>query len=219
MQVIDAQESFCQALSGLVKSREKAEAIAARRRSVLSQAAEEIPHDVIILPTTAGNLSNGREEDMPQLQSDKKIIEPLKELFAGEIRYVGESLNMPADICLGQPFPPTGLALRVEGEAGRKRLAILRKADGILRDEIHEANLHKRLYKYFATISPIHGAPDDLTVALRAVTLSFVGGRLKYVPARLSHDLMESCTARLMQALPEAKRVLNDITPGPGLFD
>ena len=219
VEVIDAQESFCQALSGLVKSREKAEAIAAQRKKALARAAKEFAHDAVILPTTAGALSAVRDEEMPQLQSGKEAIEPLIELYAEEIRYVGESLNLPADICLSQPFPATGLALRVEGEAGRRRLAILRKADGILRDEIREANLQKRLYKYFATISPIHGAPDELAVALRAVTLASAGGELRLVPARLPHDLMESCTSRLMQALPEAKRVLNDITPGPGLFD
>ena len=156
---------------------------------------------------------------MPLPDSGKPVIKPLIDLFPGEIRYVGEALNLPGDICLAQPFPQTGLALRVEGEATRKRLAILRKADGILRDEIRKAGLQKRLYKYFAALSPVHGAPEELTVALRAVTLTSAGGDYKPVPARLPQDLLESCTARLMQALPEVRRVLNDITPGRGLID
>ena len=218
LQVIDAQERFCQALAGLVKNREKAEAIAALRRKVLAETAADIPHDAVILPATAGSPEAGSQA-MPQLHSGKPVIKPLIDLFPGEIRYVGEALNLPGDICLAQPFPQTGLALRVEGEATRKRLAILRKADGILRDEIRKAGLQKRLYKYFAALSPVHGAPEELTVALRAVTLTSAGGDYKPVPARLPQDLLESCTARLMQALPEVRRVLNDITPGRGLID
>lgn len=219
LQVIDAQERFCQALSGLVKNREKVEAIAALRTKVLAETAAAIPHDAVILPATAGRLEGGGAQAMPQLDSGKPVIEPLIELFPGEIRYVGEALNLPGDICLAQPFPQTGIALRVEGEVTRKRLAILRKADGILREEVRKAGLQKRLYKYFATLSPVHGAPEELTAALRAVTLTSAGGDFKAVPARLPHDLMESCTARLMQALPEVRRVLNDITPGRGLID
>lgn len=219
LQVIDAQDRFCQALSGLVKSREKAEAIAAVRSKVLEELAAMIPHDAVILSTTAGAMTGAEGKAMPQIESGKPRIEPLIELFAGEIRYVGEALNLPGDICLAQPFPQTGLALRVEGEVTRRRLAILRKADGIFREEIREANLQKRLHKFFASLSPVHGAPDELTVTLRAVTLTSVRGEQRPVPARLPYDLTESCTARLMQALPEVSRVVNDITPGRGLIE
>ncbi len=219
LQVIDAQERFCAALAGLVSRKDKLAAISATRAKVLAEIASGTPHDVIVLPTTADALWASKEGALPQLHSAKPTIEPMIELFSGELRYVGESLNLPGDIWQAQPFPQTGLALRVEGEASRRRLAILRKADGILRDEVRKSGLHKRLYKYFASLSPVPGTTDELAVALRAVTLVNARGEHRVVPARLPHDLTESCAARLMHALPEVKRVLSDMTPGSGPID
>lgn len=219
VRVIDAQDRYCQALSGLVKAGEKREAVLAQRVKALAEIEKELPYDALILSTTAGSLPGKSVPAVPQPVTDKPVIEPLIELYAPEIRYVGESLNLPCEIYTAQPFPKTGLALRVEGEVTRKRLAILRKADGILREEIKEAGLHKRQYKYFAALSPVWGSPDEVTVALRAVTMASARGEQKLVPARLPYDLMESCTSRIMQALPEVRRVVNDITPGSGLTE
>ncbi len=219
VRVIDAQDRYCKALAGLLSPADKKKAVAAQRVKVLEEAYGTIPFDVLVLSTTAGLLPGSRARELPGPAEDRPAIEPLKELYAAEIRYVGENLNLPAEIYSAQPFPETGLALRVEGEATRRRLAILRKADGILRDEIREAGLAKRQYKYFATLVPSWGSPEELTVVLRAVTLATARGELRPVPARLPYDLMESCTSRILQALPEVRRVVNDITPGFGLVE
>ena len=101
-------------------------------------------------------------------------------------------------------------------EATRRRLAILRKADAIFREEVRQAGLNKKLWKYFVVLHhhQVSKGEGELALALRAVTISKVSGEVRAMPARLPYDLLEHYTARVLQAFPEVRRVVNDITPG-----
>lgn len=217
MHLVEAQERFYQALEGIIEPQQKTEAILRTYRQVVEEAAAEIPHDMIILGTSANDvLHTGDTHIVPFLRTDKPVIEPLRELFKEEIRRIGEALGMPPDIYQAQPFPGTGLALRVVGETTRRRLAILRKADAIFREEVRQAGLHRKLWKYFAVLyhHRFEKGEGELAVALRAVTISKVAGEVRAMPARLPYDLLEHYAARVLQAFPEVRRVVNDITPG-----
>lgn len=212
---VNAQERFTQALAGVIRMEEKAAIIHKLYQEVLEETVANLPHDAFISGASAhDNLEAGRAHT-PEARTDKPVIRPLRELFKEEIRHIGEALGMPQEIYLAQPFPGTGLGLRILGEVTRQRLAILRKADAIFREEVREAGLHKRLWKYFCVLYPMgHETGDDLAIALRAVTTSLSGGTVRALPARLSYDLQERCGDRILQAFPEVQRVVNDITPG-----
>lgn len=217
IRVIDAKDRFCEALTGIKDQQEKYEVISDIYALILKETSREIAHDAIIQPTSASDLLLKSDcFPMPQLESDKPVLAPLRELFKEEIRNIGESLNMPPDMYLAQPFPGTGLALRVMGEVTRQKLAILRKADAIFREEIKKSSLLKRLWKYFVTLRPLSaGAGEEkLTITLRAVTLMTSAGEVRVTPARLPYDLLDQYTARTLQALPEVAQIVNDITPG-----
>ena len=219
IRVIDAKDRFCEALIGIKDQQKKYEAISNIYVQILKEASKEIKHDAVIRPTSASDLLLKSDcYPMPQLVSDKPVLSPLRELFKEEIRNIGESLNMPQEMYLAQPFPGTGLALRVMGEVTRQKLAILRKADAIFREEIKKSNLFKRLWKYFVTMRPLYagaGAGEgELTITLRAVTLMSSAGEVRVTPARLPYDLLDQYTARILQALPEVGQIVNDITPG-----
>ena len=81
---------------------------------------------------------------------------------------------MPQEIYQAQPFPGTGLALRIVGEVTPERLHILRRADQMFREDIKTTGLHKRLWKYFAMLYHLDDEedPQTLAVALRAVSIS-----------------------------------------------
>ena len=72
-----------------------------------------------------------------------KLIEPLKYLFKDEVRALGKTLGMPDELIWRQPFPGPGLGIRIIGEITRKRLAVLRKVDDILIEEIKAMGIIK----------------------------------------------------------------------------
>lgn len=212
-----AQDRFYEALEGVTLSEQKAAIIARVYRDALRQESAAFDYHAVIRGTSANDiLRTGDEYVTPGIPTDKITVEPLRELFKEEIRRIGEALGMPADIYQAQPFPGTGLALRVIGAVTRRRLAILRKADAIFCDEIKQAGLGRRLWKYFAVLYHLGYETDEntLAVAFRAVTIGSVGGETRALPARLPYDLLERCTGRVMQAFPEVVRVVTDITPG-----
>ena len=70
-----------------------------------------------------------------------RLVEPLRALFKDEVRRVGSELGLPQAIVRRQPFPGPGLAIRIVGEVTADRLAVLREADAIVREEMSAAGL------------------------------------------------------------------------------
>ena len=68
-----------------------------------------------------------------------ELVEPLRTLFKDEVRAVGLELGVPEQIVWRQPFPGPGLGIRIIGEVTAERLAILRDADAIAREELSKA--------------------------------------------------------------------------------
>ena len=73
------------------------------------------------------------------------LIEPLDHFFKDEVRALGTALGLPDHIVHRQPFPGPGLAIRVIGAATRDKLAILKEADAIVREELDAYN--ERLFE------------------------------------------------------------------------
>jgi GMP synthase (glutamine-hydrolysing) len=151
-----------------------------------------------------------------------KLLEPLRALFKDEVRQVGLELGLPERVVWRQPFPGPGLAVRVIGEITRERLAILRAADAIVREEIDRYNAETdglRAWQYFAVLTPLQTVGvmgDDRTyenvLAVRAVT-SEDGMTADW--ARLPHELLARLSARLVNEVRGVNRVVYDITSKP----
>ena len=76
-----------------------------------------------------------------------KLIEPLRTLFKDEVRAIGHELGLPDEIVWRQPFPGPGLGIRIIGEITRERLALLREADAIAREELSKAGLDRDIWQ------------------------------------------------------------------------
>jgi len=156
----------------------------------------------------------GLPEDM-----DFELVEPVRLLYKDEVRVVGRALGLPVSMVERQPFPGPGLGVRCLGAITRDRLAALREADAILREEFGKAGLADQVWQFFAVVPDFRstGVRDgkrafDWPVIIRAVNT--VDAMTATVP-QLPWAVLETVTSRVLAEVPGVCRVLYDLTPKP----
>ena len=156
---------------------------------------------------------------LPKELGFTELIEPLRMLFKDEVRALGETLGLPKELVWRQPFPGPGLAIRIIGEVTPEKAEIVRKSDAIFREEIAAAGLDRHVNQYFTVLTGIQSVgvmgderTYDYTIALRAVTTDdFMTADW----ARLPYDLIARVSARIVNEVPHASRVVLDVTTKP----
>ena len=135
------------------------------------------------------------------------------------MRALGTVLGLSDDIVWRQPFPGPGLGIRVLGEVTREKLAMVREADAILREEIKNAGLDRDIWQYFAVLPDIQSVgvknckrTYDYSMGIRAVT-SVDGTSSNW--ARIPWDLLEKISRRITTEVQNVNRVLYDVTSKP----
>ncbi|RMG07044.1 MAG: glutamine-hydrolyzing GMP synthase [Planctomycetota bacterium] len=148
-----------------------------------------------------------------------ELVEPLRQLFKDEVRALARELGLAEVLLERQPFPGPGLAIRILGEVTPERLAILRPADKIVRDEIKGAGLHRSIWQYFCTLLPIRtvGVMGDQRTyenvcVVRAVT-SQDGMTADW--ARIDPELLARISNRIINEVRGINRVCYDISSKP----
>jgi GMP synthase (glutamine-hydrolysing) len=148
-----------------------------------------------------------------------ELVEPLRLLFKDEVRRVGEELGLPERMVWRQPFPGPGLAIRIVGQVTEERLAILRRADAILLEEIRRADLYRDLWQSFAVLPAIRSVGvqgDERTYAypivVRAVTSE---DAMTADWARLPYEVLEAISSRIINEIHGVNRVVYDVSSKP----
>ncbi|PYR36843.1 MAG: GMP synthase (glutamine-hydrolyzing), partial [Acidobacteria bacterium] len=225
---VDASTLFLDRLAGVVDPEKKRKAIGAAFIEVFEVEAAKLGDveflaqgtlypDVIESISIVGQASMIKSHHnvggLPE-RMRMKLVEPLRELFKDEVREVGRTLGLDEEFVVRQPFPGPGLAVRILGEVTPERLALLRRADAVVAEEIRRDGWYTRLWQSFAVLLPVQsvGVMGDertyeYTVAIRAVE-SKDGMTADW--ARLPHDLLARLSSRIVNDVKGINRVVYD---------
>ena len=147
------------------------------------------------------------------------LVEPLRELFKDEVRKIGLALGLPAEMLNRHPFPGPGLGVRVLGEVKKEYCDLLRKADAIYMEELHNAGWYYKVSQAFTVFLPVKsvgvmgdGRKYDWVVSLRAVeTIDFMTAHWAHLP----YDLLGKISNRIINEVNGISRVVYDVSGKP----
>ncbi|HEX9991786.1 MAG TPA: glutamine-hydrolyzing GMP synthase [Acidimicrobiales bacterium] len=228
---VRAADRFFERLAGIVDPEEKRKAIGELFIRVFEEAAGGLEDArFLVQGTLYPDVIESGTKDAARIKShhnvgglpedmDFELVEPLRNLFKDEVRRIGEELGLPEEIVWRQPFPGPGLGVRVIGEVTPERVAILRRADAIVREEVRKAGLERDIWQAFAVLPDIRSVGvmgDERTYAypiiVRAVTSE---DAMTADWARLPYDLLERLSSRIINEVAGVNRVAYDITSKP----
>ena len=241
LMVATEAEAFLSALAGAVDPEQKRKIIGREFIRAFERAAREITveagehgeaceflvqgtlyPDVVESGGGTGTANIKSHHNVGGLPDDLKfgLVEPLRSLFKDEVRRVGEELGLPPAIVRRQPFPGPGLAIRIIGEVTAGRLAVLREADAIAREEMSAAGLDTLIWQcpvvLLADVRSVGVQGDGRSyghpVVLRPVTSE---DAMTADWARLPDDVLARISTRITNEVPEVNRVVLDVTSKP----
>jgi GMP synthase (glutamine-hydrolysing) len=233
LKVVDASEEFLNALTGVTDPEEKRKIIGREFIRAFERAAREVgPADFLVQGTLypdvvesgggTGTANIKSHHNVGGLPDDLTfaLVEPLRSLFKDEVRSVGAELGLPAEIVRRQPFPGPGLGIRIIGEVTASRLAVLREADAIAREELTRAGLDTTIWQcpvvLLADIRSVGVQGDGRTyghpIVLRPVTSE---DAMTADWARVPSDVLTRISNRITNEVPDVNRVVLDVTSKP----
>ncbi len=226
--LINAEETFFDALKGVTDPEEKREAITqAFYKDVFGKLVRESSAKYLLQGTNYTDVEETvagvkRQHNIleqlginPEEVYGYKVIEPLIQLRKSAIRKVAKALGLPEEIYNRLPFPGPALAARIIGEVTPERVAIVRKATRIVEEELHSIGA----FQYLAILhsDKVTGLREDkrdygMQIEVRcwdskdAVTGS---------PTRLSYDILDRLAERITKEVAGVVSVTYNITPKP----
>ena len=239
--VVDAQERFLKALAGVSDPETKRKIIGREFIRVFEDATAQVIAaagaqgqtvdflvqgtlypDVVESGGGSGTANIKSHHNVGGLPEDMKfaLVEPLRALFKDEVRQVGLDLGLPEEIVWRQPFPGPGLAIRIVGAIDAERLAILREADAIAREELTAAGLDREVWQFpvvlLADVRSVGVQGDGRTyghpIVLRPVSSE---DAMTADWSRLPYELLARISTRITNEVRDVNRVTLDITSKP----
>ena len=226
--LVDAQEEFLSALSGVTDPEKKRQAVTDTfyskvfGRLVKESGAEFLLHGTILTDIEETVAGIKRQHNIltqlginPQEAYGYSIIEPLKTLRKDGVREVAEFLDLPREISQRIPFPGPALATRIVGEVTRERLATVRKATAIVEEELVDSGA----FQYMAVLL------NDRATGIRDNNREF--GQIIVVRCVESTDARTATATeipwqklhricdRIISEIEDVNRCLYDLTPKP----
>ena len=231
---VDASDRFLKALAGIDDPEKKRKAIGRVFIEVFDDEAQLIQDvrwlaqgtiypDVIESVSATGGpsatiKSHHNVGGLPDFMK-LKVVEPLKALFKDEVRRVGASMGIDAQLLGRHPFPGPGLAIRILGDITAEKVRILQEVDAIFINGLREWDLYDKVWQAGAMLLPVNSVGvmgDERTyekcVALRAVE-STDGMTADWV--NLPYEFLQKTSNAIINKVKGVNRVVYDISSKP----
>ncbi|MFT5892269.1 MAG: GMP synthase (glutamine-hydrolyzing) [Dokdonia sp.] len=148
-----------------------------------------------------------------------QVVEPLRMIFKDEVRRVGASMGLSAQLLGRHPFPGPGLAIRILGDITPEKVRILQEVDHIFISSLREWGLYDKVWQAGAMLLPVNSVGvmgDERTyekcVALRAVE-STDGMTADWVD--LPYKFLQKVSNDIINKVKGVNRVVYDISSKP----
>ena len=240
VEYVNARDRFISLIAGITDPEEKRRRIGHEFISVFEEASKRLgPFDYLAQGTLYPDVIESADTNVDPKTGERvavkikshhnvgglpkdlrfKLVEPLRKLFKDEVRQVGRSIGLPEEIVQRQPFPGPGLAIRIIGEVTAERLNILRDADYIVRQEINRRGIYNDFWQAFAVLLPVRsvGVMGDQRTYAYPIVLRLVKSEDGMTAdwSRVSYDVLEAISNRIVNEVRGVNRVVYDITSKP----
>jgi GMP synthase (glutamine-hydrolysing) len=228
VELIDAKETFFDALRGLADPEEKRQAITQSfYKDVFGGLVKKTGSKHLLQGTNYTDIEETvagikRQHNIlaqlgidPERQYGYQVIEPLLQLRKSAIRVIGKTLGLPEELYSRPPFPGPALAARVVGEVTPERIDIVRDATKIVEQELARSGA----FQYLAIlhedrVTGMREGKRDYGLQIEVRCWESADAKVAS-PSRLAYELLESLADQITQKVPGVVSVTYNITKKP----
>jgi GMP synthase (glutamine-hydrolysing) len=226
--LIDAQQTFFDALKGHTDPEEKRETITRSfYKEVFSGLVRETGAKYLLQGTNYTDIEETvagikRQHNIleqlgidPEQRYGYKVLEPLLQLRKSSIRKVGRALGLPEELYARPPFPGPALAARVIGEVTPERVDIVRAATTIVEEELSNSSA----FQYLAILHEdrVTGMRDgkrDYGLQIEVRCWESIDAKVAS-PTRLPYEKLERLADRITTEVRGVVSVTYNVTKKP----
>jgi len=219
---VNAHERFLEALTGVTDPEEKRKVVGETFIRVFEEEARKIGGDCLIqgtiypdrIESEGGIKSHHNVGGLPSRMEFKCLVEPLRDLYKDEVREVARALGLPQEISERMPYPGPGLSVRIVGEVTKEKLDVIRKANGIVEEEVMRFCPWQA---FAALLGKATGVKGDNRVYGWVVAVRSVTSRdaMTADVMEIPWDVLRRLSSRITGEIPSVARVVYDLTPKP----
>ncbi|AUX07708.1 GMP synthase (glutamine-hydrolysing) [Halalkaliarchaeum desulfuricum] len=222
LRIVDAQDRFLDALSGVTDPEEKRHVIGEEFIRVLEREARETGADYLVqgtiypdrIESEGGIKSHHNVGGLPEVVDFEGIVEPVRDLYKDEVRELARELELESVISERMPFPGPGLAVRVVGEVTREKVEVAREACHVVEEELES---YEPWQAFAAVVGKGTGVKGDNRVHGWIVAVRSVDSRdgMTAQAQELDWETLQRIQSRITSQLDNVSRVVYDVTHKP----
>ncbi|WP_458209644.1 glutamine-hydrolyzing GMP synthase [Haladaptatus sp. NG-SE-30] len=222
LEVVEAQDRFFDALSGVTDPEEKRSVIGEQFIREFEREAKETDAEYLVqgtiypdrIESEGGIKSHHNVGGLPDVVDFEGIVEPVRDLYKDEVREVARALGLEEIISERMPFPGPGLAVRVIGEVTREKAQVARDACHVVEEELEE---YDPWQAFAAVVGKGTGVKGDNRVHGWIVAVRSVESRdgMTARAQELDWETLQRIQSRITGQNENVARVVYDVTHKP----